>query len=92
MGHFSQKFFTGRVACHSTRITCSHHLILVRAPSILKAIAKKEFVIPQLHRLVTGDAAKKLDSVPDRSCRLVITSPPYNIGKSYERGRRQSLG
>jgi adenine-specific DNA-methyltransferase len=43
------------------------------------------------HRLLHGDAAIKLDDVPDGSCRLVITSPPYNIGKEYERDRRRTL-
>ena len=31
--------------------------------------------------ILEGDAAARLDDVPDGSCRLVITSPPYNIGK-----------
>ena len=43
------------------------------------------------HQLLLGDAAIKLAEVPDGSCRLVITSPPYNIGKEYERDRRRSL-
>ncbi|MGE3870506.1 MAG: hypothetical protein AB7F51_13465, partial [Pseudorhodoplanes sp.] len=33
------------------------------------------------HKLIRGDAVKALDKVADESCRLVITSPPYNIGK-----------
>lgn len=41
--------------------------------------------------LFTGDALSKLDLVPDASCALVVTSPPYNIGKEYERDRRLSL-
>jgi adenine-specific DNA-methyltransferase len=43
------------------------------------------------HQLLEGDALTALDSVADESCRLVITSPPYNIGKEYERDRRRSL-
>lgn len=38
-----------------------------------------------------GDALEKLVAVDDRSCQLIITSPPYNIGKEYERDQRQSL-
>jgi adenine-specific DNA-methyltransferase len=41
-----------------------------------------------LHR---GDAADLLARMPDASVQLVITSPPYNIGKEYERGRRRTL-
>lgn len=41
--------------------------------------------------LIEGDAFEKLDAIPDGSCQLVITSPPYNIGKEYERDQRLSL-
>ena len=32
-----------------------------------------------------GDCRDLLRSIPDRTIRLVVTSPPYNIGKEYER-------
>ncbi len=32
-----------------------------------------------------GDCLELLASIPDESVGLVVTSPPYNIGKSYER-------
>lgn len=41
--------------------------------------------------LLTGDSLTMLDQVEDGSCRLVVTSPPYNIGKEYERDQRLSL-
>ena len=31
--------------------------------------------------VIEGDALEKLDSVRDASCKLIVTSPPYNIGK-----------
>jgi adenine-specific DNA-methyltransferase len=31
-----------------------------------------------------GDAVELLKRVPDASVQLVLTSPPYNIGKAYE--------
>lgn len=34
--------------------------------------------------LFHGDAAALLEQVPDRSIDLIITSPPYNLGKQYE--------
>lgn len=46
-------------------------------------VPKSEFIL--------GDAADALDRVPDETCRLVITSPPYNIGKEYERDQRLSI-
>lgn len=42
-------------------------------------------------KLVVGDANDVLDTIQDKTVNLVITSPPYNIGKSYERDSRMSL-
>jgi adenine-specific DNA-methyltransferase len=53
-----------------------------------------EMTIPDFvptHKFLQGDSLEVLDQVEDGSCRLVITSPPYNIGKEYERDRRRSL-
>ena len=41
--------------------------------------------------VLEGDALEKLSAVDDASCKLVVTSPPYNIGKEYERDQRLSL-
>jgi adenine-specific DNA-methyltransferase len=35
-----------------------------------------------------GDCMKLLKSIPDRTASLVVTSPPYNIGKEYEKKRQ----
>lgn len=34
--------------------------------------------------ILAGDAAQTLKTLPDHSIKLIITSPPYNIGKVYE--------
>jgi len=34
--------------------------------------------------ILAGDSAETLKTVPNGSVKLVITSPPYNIGKAYE--------
>ena len=39
--------------------------------------------------LLLGDALEKIRSIPSESVTLVLTSPPYNIGKEYE--KEQSL-
>ena len=46
-------------------------------------------VIGQLpeHRICTEDALRTLRGLPDNSVQLVLTSPPYNIGKEYETER-----
>jgi adenine-specific DNA-methyltransferase len=41
--------------------------------------------------VLEGDAFDELDKVQDASCKLIVTSPPYNIGKEYEREQRLSL-
>jgi adenine-specific DNA-methyltransferase len=41
--------------------------------------------------LQTGDAFLRLDQVADETIQLVITSPPYNVGKEYERENSMSL-
>jgi adenine-specific DNA-methyltransferase len=41
--------------------------------------------------LYLGDALELLAQMPSDCAQLVITSPPYNIGKAYERGSRLSL-
>ena len=38
--------------------------------------------------LFEGDCLDLLSNMPDESAQLVITSPPYNIGKIYERKKR----
>jgi adenine-specific DNA-methyltransferase len=35
--------------------------------------------------LYPGDCLKLLREIPDKSVQLVVTSPPYNIGKAYEK-------
>jgi len=35
--------------------------------------------------LYTGDCLDFLQEIPDKSAALVVTSPPYNIGKEYEK-------
>ena len=39
--------------------------------------------------LYEGDASNLLNTLPDESINLIITSPPYNLGKPYE--KRSSL-
>ena len=38
--------------------------------------------------LFIGDCLKLLKQIPDRSARLVVTSPPYNLNKVYESKQR----
>ncbi|GFP31562.1 adenine-specific DNA-methyltransferase, partial [Candidatus Hakubella thermalkaliphila] len=35
--------------------------------------------------LYLGDCLDFLRQIPDKSIQLIVTSPPYNIGKEYEK-------
>ena len=41
--------------------------------------------------LLHGDVIKKLASVPPESCSLIVSSPPYNIRKPYERSDKRTF-
>jgi len=41
--------------------------------------------------IVEGDVATELAKIAPNSVQLILTSPPYNIGKIYERGEKRSL-
>lgn len=53
--------------------------------------SRSAFAAEDRWHIYEGDALTELDRVPDGSCKLVVTSPPYNIGKEYERDKRLSL-
>lgn len=40
--------------------------------------------------LLHGDVIEQLALLPKKSCSLAVSSPPYNIGKSYERNDRRT--
>lgn len=42
-------------------------------------------------KIICADSLKALDKIEDDSVQLVVTSPPYNIGKEYEKDQRLSL-
>ena len=41
-------------------------------------------------KIIVGDTLKKLDNIRANSIKLIITSPPYNIGKEYEKKKKLS--
>lgn len=61
------------------------------APIEAAAIDDDHVPCAAVWKIVEGDAIEKLEAVNDGSCKLIITSPPYNIGKEYERDKRLSL-
>lgn len=45
---------------------------------------KTSFYQENVATLYLGDCLSLLKQIPDRSIQLIVTSPPYNIGKEYE--------
>lgn len=44
-----------------------------------------EYIRPDIsHNIINGDSLKVLKEIEDGKFDLIITSPPYNVGKSYE--------
>ena len=48
-----------------------------------RAVAGGQVAESHLDRVLLGDS-RKLDFLPDASCHLAVTSPPYNSGKDYD--------
>jgi len=55
-------------------------LHMVRMPKIQDRFSSSRRIV-----VYPGDCLELLQSVPDESFQLVVTSPPYNIGKEYEK-------
>lgn len=51
--------------------------------------SQSALTLPPIYELIAGDCLKKMTDIPEKSVSLVFSSPPYNIGKAYE--KRQSL-
>jgi len=45
----------------------------------------EKFALSEHIVVYPGDCLELLSAIPDESLRLVVTSPPYNIGKEYEK-------
>lgn len=41
-------------------------------------------------RLLSGDVLDRLSDIPAQSCSLIVSSPPYNIRKPYERNENRT--
>jgi adenine-specific DNA-methyltransferase len=56
-----------------------------------ESTAALETAAEQLDTIHLGDCLNLLKSLPDASVDLIVSSPPYNIGKSYESKRALSI-
>lgn len=52
---------------------------------------KSDTSASKAYTILLGDCLLKLDEIEDRSAQLIVSSPPYNIGKEYENDHKMSL-
>lgn len=57
----------------------AHELALFKGPEIINNFDAAHRII--LH---CGDTQEFMETLPDETFKLIITSPPYNLGKEYE--------
>lgn len=58
-------------------------------PNLFPNLDLKDVFAPSADAVILqGDSEQSLRTLPDGSAKLIITSPPYNIGKEYEQATR----
>ena len=62
----------------------SEHLLKTKMLET-QSIIEEKFSLSKRIVLFTGDCMHFLADCPDESIQLIVTSPPYNIGKEYEK-------
>src|SRR4030042_1508769 len=64
---------------HSETLMNYPALPLAKVPEIAECFLEESRIV--LH---CGDSERFLKTIPDETATLIITSPPYNVGKEYE--------
>jgi len=85
-GTRTYRFGSGRREAHDSTPFYSRRLYESREPPRPSPEDLRENPVPPelLDRLLVGDAREVLGRLPDRSVHLMVTSPPYNVGKEYD--------
>ena len=55
------------------------------SPSLSSSCVSGKYSPANIATVFQGDCIDLLSQIPNRTAQLVVTSPPYNIGKEYER-------
>jgi adenine-specific DNA-methyltransferase len=61
-------------------MSTSGHLLFSKKKNISEIFSHSESIV-----VYPGDCLALLKTIPDESLSLIVTSPPYNIGKEYEK-------
>jgi adenine-specific DNA-methyltransferase len=69
---------------HSTKATDTEQVVQRYLSSQFDTVIPSTFALENLATVYYGDCLEFLKTIPNESVQLVVTSPPYNIGKEYE--------
>ncbi|MFX0187554.1 MAG: DNA-methyltransferase [Candidatus Hodarchaeota archaeon] len=84
-GSKTSSFGVSKRECHDSSQFYSSNLYKdVIRPKKVKYIDNSKFIPPnKLDSIILGDS-RNMDFIPDNSIHLMITSPPYSVGKDYD--------
>ncbi len=59
-------------------------------PHLSFTIGKLNLNYMKLNKIIQGDCIKTLETLPDKSVDIIITSPPYNLGNDHHTGNKRT--
>jgi adenine-specific DNA-methyltransferase len=65
-------------------VLMSLHALIGSAQRSVPSAQVIQLPVPQRYDIRQGDVLERLKEMPNESVQLVVTSPPYNVGKEYE--------
>lgn len=69
----------------------THTIAKLQRTEVRKSKPKPPTRLARDATFIAGDVLSALKNIPRQSCDLIISSPPYNIGKAYERSANRSF-
>lgn len=81
--HRETGFSRGRIYAAALKFGARKTEARIREKAAERKRRQRETLEAIIDTSATSDVLDYLDSMPDGSTRLVVTSPPYNVGKSY---------
>ena len=70
LGHDATKFYSGKIYSGASNLTLEQ--------------TKENTISPNSINKIFCKSSEKMDELPDSSIHLMVTSPPYNVGKDYD--------
>ena len=70
LGHDATIFYSGKIYSDASNFTLEQ--------------TKENTISPNSINKIFCKSSEKMDELPDSSIHLMVTSPPYNVGKDYD--------